>query len=153
MRQRRGAVVAWSSAVTAAAIAAATLFASSQRNPFADPWVILFVVIGAIAFLILVIAGIPDVAAWIADGFRAVFRRDRPPELELTRWSYTSDPVNLPAAYTALEVAVPGSSHMRQPEDPRPWVRYAILIGCGAASTDLDIRGGARDRFLALLCR
>lgn len=150
MMQRRGAVVAWSGAVTAAAIAAATLFATSQRSPFASPWVIVFVVIGAIAFLILVIAGIPDVAAWGADGFRAVFRRARPPELELTRWGYTSDPVNMPAAYTALEVAVPGSSQMRQLEDPRPWVRYAILIGCGAVGADLDIRG-ARDRFLALL--
>jgi len=150
MTQHHGAVVAWSGAVTAAAIATATLFASSQKHPFGDPWVILFVVIGAIAFLILVVAGIPDVAAWIADGFRAVFRRDRPPELELTRWSYTSDPVNLPTAYTALEVAAPGSSYMRKPEDPPPWVRYAVLLGCGTASTDFDVRA-ARDRFLALL--
>jgi hypothetical protein len=150
MTQHRGAVVAWSGAVTAAAIAAATLFASPQKHPFGDPWVILFVVIGAISSLILVLAGIPDVAAWIGDGFRAVLRRERPPELVLTRWSYTSDPVNMPAAYTALEVAVPGTTYMRNPEDPPPWIRYAILLGCGTASTDFDFRAG-RDRFLALL--
>jgi hypothetical protein len=136
--------------VTGAAIAAAALFASSRNHPFSDPWVIVFAVTGAVAFLILVLAGIPDVAAWLADGFRPVLRRDRPPELVMTRWSYTSDPVNLPAAYTALEVSVPGASYMRQSEDPPPWVRYAILLGCGAAGTDFDARA-ARDRFLAFL--
>lgn len=150
MMKHRGAVVTWSGAVTAAAIAVATLFASSQKHSFGDPWVILFVVVGAIAFLILVVAGIPDVAAWIADGSRTVFRRDRAPELELTRWAYTADPVKLPAAYTAFEVAVPGSSYIREREEPPSWIRYAILLSCGTTSTDFDARA-ARDRFLALL--
>ena len=98
---------------------------------------ILFVVIGAVAFLLLVIAGIPDVAARGADGFRAVFRRERPPELEVTRWSYTSDGRRSPSAYTALEVTIPGSNFMHQPEDPS-WIRYATLVGCSLTGPDFD---------------
>ena len=135
--------------MTAGAIAAAALFATQEKYPFSNPWVILFVVIGAVAFLLLVVAGIPDVAAWVADGFRAVFQRERPPELELTRWSYTSDGMRSPAAYTALEVTVPGSSFMGQPED-LSWIRYAILVGCGPTGPDFDARA-ARTRFLAFL--
>jgi hypothetical protein len=63
MMEHRLAVVAWSSGVTAGAIAAAALFATPEKHPFSNPWVILFVVIGAVAFLLLVVAGIPDVAA------------------------------------------------------------------------------------------
>jgi hypothetical protein len=149
MMEHRVAVVAWSSGVTAAAIAAAALFATSEKQPFSNPWVILFVVIGAAAFVLLVAAGIPDAAAWGADGFRAVFRRERPAGLEMTRWSYTSDGMRSPATYTALEVTVPGSSFMRQPEDP-PWIRYVILVGCGPTGPDFDARA-ARTRFLAFL--
>jgi hypothetical protein len=67
----------------------------------------------------------------------------------LTRWSYTSDGLRSPAAYAALEVTVPGSSFMRQPED-LSWIRYAILVGCGPTGPDFDARA-ARTRFLAFL--
>jgi hypothetical protein len=146
MMQRRGAVVAWSGAVTAAAIAAATLFASSQKHPFGNPWVILFVVVGAIAFVMLIVAGVPDVAAWIADEFRAVFQRERPPELELTRWSYTSDPVNLPAATLLDEPPLSGLvSALTTVPDDAAWSKRATYD----SALDAILTGGSDEEAVA----
>jgi hypothetical protein len=150
MTQHRVAVVAWSGAVAGAAIAAAALFAGSLKHPFATPWLVSLVVIGAVAFLILVAAGIPDVTAWITDGFELVLHRERHPELEMTRWCYTSEGMSVPGGFAALEVAVPGSNDMVWSENPRPVIRYAILLGCGSIGTEFDVRG-ARDRFLRFL--
>jgi hypothetical protein len=137
--------------VAAGALAAATLIATVQKNPFADPLMILLTLIGSAALVISLIAGIPDLASWIAGGFRTAIRpARRPPRLETGRWAYTSDAVNAIAAANALEVPLPGTGYMRPAEDRPPWIRYAILVSCSPAGTGVDARQ-ARARFMALL--
>ena len=150
MVQHRGAVIGWSGAVSAVAIAAATLFATAQKDPFGNPLVITFAVIAAIGFLMLVAAGIPDVGAWAVGGLRVVLPQDRPTKVDLDCWSYATDGMSRQAAFTALEVTLPGVGYMKQPEDRPPWIRYAVLLGCSSISTDFDARQ-ARARFLAFL--
>ena len=159
MGQRRGPVIVWSAGVAAGALAAATLIATGQKNPFADPWVIALAVVGGLALALLIVAGIPDLMAWIADGFGAsmrsglanrVRRPRRRPVLEAGRWAYTSDAVGAMTAATALEVALTGTNYMWQAEEHPPWTRYVVLLACGTVGPDFGTRE-ARVRFLFLL--
>jgi hypothetical protein len=143
--------VAWSGSVAGVALAAAALIAALQKRPFADPLLIPVIVVGAVASLILIIAGVPDLASWIGGGLRLTAGpARRPPRLETGRWAYTPDGAAAPAATTALETVLPATGYMRQAEDRPPWVRYAILLACSPVSPDFDARE-ARSRFMAFL--
>jgi len=37
-----------------------------------------------------------------------------------------------------MEIALPGTTYMKQPGDRPPWVRFVVQIGCGQVGDDLD---------------
>src|SRR5579871_6383570 len=62
----RRAVTLWSSGVLAAALSVALLVASRLSGPvWHDPWFTLSVAVAAVAFAIVVVSGVPDLAGWL----------------------------------------------------------------------------------------
>ncbi len=151
MAQRRGPVIAWSGSVAGVALAAATLIATVGKKPLSDPWFIALAAVAAAASLILLAAGLPDLAAWLS-GWPAAARRAsrRPVRLVTSRWHYTSDGARAPAAMTATEIVLPGTGYMRQPGERPPWARFVVLLACSPISPDADT-AQLRSRFLTFL--
>lgn len=50
----------------------------------------------------------------------------------------TSDGVQARAPALAMEIALPGTTYMKQPGDRPPWVRLVAQIGCGQVGEDPD---------------
>ncbi len=62
----RRAVVLWSSGVLAAALSVALLVAGQLRGSvWHDPWLVVSVAVAAVAFAVLVVSGVPDLAGWL----------------------------------------------------------------------------------------
>ena len=40
-----------------------------------------------------------------------------------------------------MEIALPGTTYMRQPGDRPPWVRFVVQIACGQVCDDPDWPG------------
>jgi hypothetical protein len=139
MAQRRGLVVGWSGTLAGLGVAGATLIATVGKKPVSNPWFIAFVVVAAIGFILFVLAGLPDLAGWIAGGARGLRQiRRRPPRLITETWRYTADGARAPAANSATELLLPGTGYRMQPGERRAWVRFVVLVPCSHADPTAD---------------
>ena len=109
-------------------------FIASQTkgSPWHQPLFDLLAAIAAIAFLLLVAAGVTALITWASPAFR------RPARLITDRWQATTDGIQARAPALAMEIALPGTAYMRQPGDRPPWVRFVVQIACGQVSDDPD---------------
>ena len=107
-------------------------FIASQAkgSPWRQPLFDLLAAIAAIAFLLLVAAGVTALITWARPAFR------RPARLITDRWQATTDGIRARAPALAMEIALPGTAYMRQPGDRPPWVRFVVQIACGQVSDD-----------------
>jgi len=80
----------------------------------------LLTAVAAIAFLLLVAAGVAALITWVSPAFR------RPARLITDRWQATTDGIRAPAPTLAMEIALPGTTYTRQPGDRSPWVRFVV---------------------------
>ena len=92
----------------------------------------LLAAIAAIAFLLLIAVGVAALIAWVRPAFR------RPARLMTDRWRATTDGIRAPAPALAMEIALPGTTYMRQPGDRPPLVRFVVQIACGQVGDDAD---------------
>jgi len=109
------------------------LTASQTKGlPWHQPLFDLLTAVAAIAFLLLVAAGVAALITWVSPAFR------RPARLVTDRWQVTTDGIRAPASALAMEIALPGTTCMRQPGDRLPWVRFVVQIACGQVGDDPD---------------
>jgi hypothetical protein len=129
-------VVAWCTGVATIGGAFAGFIASQAKgSPWHQPLFDVLAAIAAIAFLLLVAAGVAALAAWLHPVFR------RPARLITSRWQVTTDGVQARAPALAMEIALPGTTYMRQPGDRPPWVRLVVQIACGQVGDNPDWPG------------
>ena len=128
-----GGVIGWSTGVATIGGAFAGFIASQTKgSPWHQPVFDLLAAIAAVAFLLLVVGGAVALATWVSPAFR------RPARLITSRWQVTTDGVQARAPALAMEIALPGTTHMKQPGDRPPWVRLAAQISCGQVGDDPD---------------
>jgi hypothetical protein len=140
--------MAWAGAVCAGAAALAG-FAQRVRWLF-----IVGLLIGCLAFALLLAAGIPDVVGWLkerAAGFATQRRRPRP--AFTGRWRHTTEGTEVPSLMTTLQKGLshPGYMSGVVGESP-PSVRIGVIVACGplgSTPTTSDLRSA----FLCLLRR
>jgi hypothetical protein len=149
MRERSGAVVAWSAGVCAGAAALAG-FAQHIRWLF-----IVAIVVTVVALVILVVAGAPDLVAWLrerVDGL-ATSRRKRPRSAFTELWRHTTNGHEAAGLMMMRQKGFSHPGYMRSTTEERsPFVRIGILVACdplGEAPTTSDLR----DNFLSFLRR
>jgi hypothetical protein len=53
-------------------------------------------------------------------------------------WQVTTEGTQARAPALAMEIALPGTTYMKQPGDRPPWVRLVVQIGCGQVGDDAD---------------
>ena len=127
--------MAWSGTLAGLGIAAATLIATVGKQPVSNPGFVLSLVVAAVASVIFVMTGLPDLFTWSAsvvrDTRQAVQRSDK---LITDRWFYTSDGAKAPAATSAVEIVLPGTGYRKQADERAPWARFVVLIGCSEIS-------------------
>jgi hypothetical protein len=110
-------------------------FIASQTKsspPWHQPVFDVLAAIAAIAFLLLITVGAVAVAGWLSPAFR------RPARLVTSRWQATTDGVQARAPALAMEIALPGTTYMKQPGDRPPRVRVVAQIGCGQVGENPD---------------
>jgi hypothetical protein len=139
MRNRRigpwsaSGVIGWCTGVATIGGAFAGFIASQTKgSPWHQPVFDLLAAIAAIAFLLLVMVGAVALVAWVSPAFR------RPARLITSRWRVTNDGAQARAPALAMEIALPGTTYMKQPGDRPPWVRVVAQIGCGQVGEDAD---------------
>ena len=88
--------------------------------------------IAAVAFLLLITVGAVALVTWVSPALR------RPARLVTSRWQVTTDGVQARAPALAMEIALPGTTYMKQPGDRPPWVRVVAQIGCRQVGEDPD---------------
>jgi hypothetical protein len=88
--------------------------------------------LAAIAFLLLITVGAVALVGWLSPAFR------RPARLITGQWQVTTDGTQARAPALAMEIALPGTTYMKQPGDRAPWVRLVVQIACGQAGEDPD---------------
>jgi hypothetical protein len=126
-------VVGWCTGVaTIGGAFAGFIAAQAKGSPWHQPLFDLLTAIAAIAFLLLIAAGVAALITWASPAFR------RPARLITDRWQATTDGIRAPAPALAMEIALPGTSYMRQPGDRPPWVRFVAHIACGPVGGDPD---------------
>ncbi len=126
-------MVGWCTGVATIGGAFAGFIASQTRgSPWHQPLFDLLAAVAAIAFLLLVAAGVAALIAWVSPAFR------RPARLIIDRWQATTDGIRAPAPALAMEIALPGTTSMRQPGDRPPWVRFVVQIACVQVGDDPD---------------
>jgi hypothetical protein len=113
---------------------AGLIAAQVKGSPWHQPLFDLLTAIAAIAFLLLIAAGVAALIAWVRPAFR------RPARLITGRWQATTDSMRAPAPAPALamEIALPGTTCTHQPGDRPPWVRFVVQIACGQVGDDAD---------------
>jgi hypothetical protein len=77
MAERRGAVVVWAAGIGAVAAAFAGIAASRGTPLLRNAWFIAWLVVALIAFVLLVITGVPDLVGWLRE------RKKRPETLPM----------------------------------------------------------------------
>jgi hypothetical protein len=126
-------VVGWCTGVaTIGGAFAGFIAAQAKGSPWHQPLFDLLTAIAAIAFLLLTAAGVAALITWASPAFH------RPARLITDRWQATTDGIRAPAPALAMEIALPGTTYMRQPGDRPPWVRFVAQIACGRVGDDLD---------------
>jgi hypothetical protein len=153
MADRRRAVAAWSGAVCAVCIGGATLIATLEKTPSANPWFAPSIGLAVVSFLILIASGVPDLYALVLDGVRSLNRvrhRQLSRTAILDRWQYTTDGARVPTLVTAMEMNLPGTGYGGSLATQQPWVRFAILIACSSVSDDVGPKA-LRSRFTTFL--
>ena len=126
-------VIGWCTGVATIGGAFAGFIASrANGSPWRQPVFDLLAVIAAVAFLLLVVVGVVGLVTWVRPAFR------RPARLITGRWQITADGMQARAPALAMEIALPGTTYMKQPGDRPPWVRLVVLIGCGQVGEDPD---------------
>jgi hypothetical protein len=124
-------VVGWCTGVATIGGAFAGFIASQTKgSPWHQPSFDLLAAIAAIAFLLLVAAGLTALITWASPAFR------RPARLITDRWQATTDGMQARAPALAMEIALPGTTYMQQPGDRPPWVRFVAQIACGPVGDD-----------------
>jgi hypothetical protein len=126
-------VIGWCTGVATIGGAFAGFIASQTKSsPWRQPVFVLLASIAAIAFLLLVTVGVVALVGWLSPAFR------RPARLVTSRWQATTDGVLARAPALAMEIALPGTTYIKQPGDRPPWVRVVAQIGCGQMGEDAD---------------
>ena len=126
-------VIAWCTGVATVGGTFAGFVASQAKgSPWRQPWFDLLAAIAAAAFLLLVAAGAIAFTSWLSPAFR------RPARLITDRWRATSDGIRARAPALAMEIALPGTTGMRQPGDRPPWVRFVVQVACRPVGDDPD---------------
>jgi hypothetical protein len=91
VEERRKAVVVWAAGLAAGAGVVAGFFQHVRGLFFAA------VVIGSMAFLLLVVAGVPDLWGWLTELARTLAERRRKPHPTFTeRWRHTTEGMEVP---------------------------------------------------------
>jgi hypothetical protein len=106
--------------------------AQAKGSPWHQPLFDLLAAVAAIAFLLLVATGVAALITWLSPAFR------RPARLITDRWQVTTDGIRARAPALAMEIALPGTTYMRQPGDRPPWVRFVVPIACGPVGDEPD---------------
>ncbi len=126
-------VIGWCTGVATIGGAFAGFIASQTKgSPWHQPVFDVLAAIAAIAFLLLITVGAVAVVGWLSPAFRG------PARLITSRWQVTTDGVQARAPALAMEIALPGTTYMKQPGDRPPWVRLVVQIGCGQVGEDPD---------------
>ncbi|HEY7145021.1 MAG TPA: hypothetical protein VH637_12310 [Streptosporangiaceae bacterium] len=126
-------VIGWCTGVATIGGAFAGFIASQTKgSPWHQPVFDGLAAIAAIAFLLLITVGAVALVAWVSPAFR------RPARLITSRWQVSTDGVQARAPALAMEIALPGTTYMKQPGDRPPWVRVVVQIGCGQVGEDPD---------------
>jgi hypothetical protein len=68
MASPRGPIMAWTGTLAGLGIAAATLIATVGKKPISNLWFIVSLVVAALAALMFVFAGLPDLVEWLTGG-------------------------------------------------------------------------------------
>jgi hypothetical protein len=77
MAERRSAVVAWAAGISTVAAALAGIAASRGTPLLRNAWFISWLVVALVAFVLLLVAGVPDLAGWLRE------RKSRPEALPM----------------------------------------------------------------------
>lgn len=144
--------MAWSASVATIAGGFAAYVSQQVKSPLHHPIFEVLAGIAAVAFLILIAAGIPDFYNWAS----ALVAEVRPPFPAITRrWEFTTDgrlaalgPIAKP-----MYMDLPGTDYMKAPEERSPWVRFVVVMACTVVSPDYDPNESLRSRFQAFLQR
>jgi hypothetical protein len=148
MEERRRAIVAWSGAVCAGAGVLA-VFAQHVL------WLLIpAVVIAVLSFVILLAAGVPDLADWVRERAeqRSGQRRQRPRPANTRRWRTTSKGFEVGSLMRVRSVILSHPGSMRPTDDKLPFVRFGTLIGCASVGPDPSVTE-LRARLRAFLAR
>jgi hypothetical protein len=119
-------------------------------------WVALAaLVVAAPAIVLLLISGLPDLAAWMRE--QMVKRRpqpDRPRPVFTGLWRHTTEGIRAPGLMTTLQKALthPGY-HRREPGKSPPTLRLGVMVACDRLAPDGCTTSELRDAFLELLSR
>ena len=149
MHDSRRAVTAWAGAVCAGAAALAVYV---QRIGW------LFAValaIAGLAFVILLVSGVPDLVGWLKQRRDARGTKRRRPGAAFTNgWRQTTDGIEAPGIMTTLQKSVGHPGYMSRPPGTQqpPAVRVGIMVAC-APLGDEPTTSDLRDEFLNLLGR
>jgi hypothetical protein len=126
-------VIGWCTGVATIGGAFAGFIASQTKgSPWHQPVFDVLAAIAAIAFLLLITVGAVALVTWVSPALR------RPVRLITSRWQVTTDGGQACAPALAMEIALPGTTYMKQPGDRPPWVRLVVQIGCGQVGEDPD---------------
>ena len=144
MQEQRRAIVAWSGAVAAVCLGLAAVLPHN--------WFVLALVIAVVAFVILLVAGIPDLAGWVRERLerRSDQRKRRPRAAVTDRWHATSNGFKAAALSRMGSVGLSHPGYMRPTDDKRPSVRFGTLIACDTLGPTPELTE-LRSRFRAFL--
>jgi hypothetical protein len=128
-----GAIVAWSGAVCAGA---GVLAVFAQHVP----WLLIpAIVIAVLAFVILLAAGIPDLADWVRERVKQRSehrRKQRPRPANTRRWRATPKGFEVGSLMRVRTVILSHPDSMRPSDDKLPFVRFGTLVGCASVGPD-----------------
>lgn len=145
MQERRRSIAAWSGAVAAICVGLAAVLPHNS-------WFVLTLVVAGAASVILLMAGVPDLADWAREriGPRWEQRKRRPRAAATDRWLTTSNGFKVAALLRMNSVGLSHVGYMRPTDDKPPSVRFGMLVACDALGLTPELTE-LRSRFRALL--
>ncbi|HUZ52972.1 MAG TPA: hypothetical protein VMU94_10650 [Streptosporangiaceae bacterium] len=154
MESRRS-VIGWSAGIAAAAGGLCALLGVGRLSPWHDAWFVALFILAGSALVLLTLAGLPDLAAWlggpIAKAKRAASRAaSAPAEAASDCWLYTADGVRAPTAMSAMTIILPGTDQMQPQEEQIPSLRLVVLVACSRLGHGTQT-GDLRSSFLGFL--
>jgi hypothetical protein len=146
MQERQRAVVGWSGALAAVCLA---IVAVTQHVP----WLLIpAIVLAVLAFVILLVAGLPDLVGWVRDraGGLEEHRSRRPRPVNTGRWRTTSKGFQVGALMRVRSVILSHPGYMRPTDEKQPFMRIGALVGCALLGPEPSVTE-MRARFRAFL--